>query len=71
MKNISWSTEKSVALKASRGICFEDVIFFIERGEILGDYSHPNQKAYPGQRNLGDSILNCTEIFGKPREDEK
>ncbi len=50
MKSLSWSTEKSVALKASRGICFEDVIFFIERGEILDDYSHPNQKAYPGQR---------------------
>ena len=39
-----------VALKASRGICFEDVVFFIERGEILDDYLHPNQKVYPGQR---------------------
>jgi hypothetical protein len=50
MKIINWNTEKSVALKVSRGICFEDVVFFIEKGEILDDYYHPNQKAYPGQR---------------------
>ena len=50
MKSINWSTEKSVALKASRGICFEDVVFYIERGDILDDYLHPNQQAYPGQR---------------------
>ena len=34
----------------SRRICFEDIVFFIERGEILDDYLHPNQKSYPGQR---------------------
>ena len=50
MKSINWNTEKSVTLKASRGICFEDVVFYIERGEILDDYTHPNQRAYPGQR---------------------
>jgi uncharacterized DUF497 family protein len=50
MKNINWNTEKSLALKASRGICFEDVVFYIERGDILDDYLHPNQRAYPGQR---------------------
>jgi hypothetical protein len=50
MKTINWNIEKSAALKASRGICFEDVVFFIERGEILDDYLHPNQEAYPGQR---------------------
>ncbi|MBA4417774.1 MAG: toxin [Syntrophus sp. (in: bacteria)] len=58
MKSINWSTEKSVALKASRGICFEDVVFFIERGEILDDYLHPNQKAYPGQRIMVISVAN-------------
>ena len=39
-----------MVLKASRGICFEDVVFYVERGEILDDYLHPNQQAYPGQR---------------------
>ncbi len=50
MKTINWNTEKSVTLKALRGICFEDVVFFIEKGELLDDYLHPNQEAYPGQR---------------------
>ena len=50
MKSINWNTEKSKVLKASRGICFEDVVFYIERGDILDDYLHPNQQAYPEQR---------------------
>lgn len=50
MKIINWNAEESSALKELRNICFEDVVFYIERGEILDDYAHPNQKAYPGQR---------------------
>jgi len=58
MKSINWNTEKSVALKASRGICFEDVVFYIERGDILDDYLHPNQQAYPGQRIMVMGVAN-------------
>ena len=47
-----------MALKTIRGICFEDVVFFIERGEILDDYLHPNQKTYPGQRIMVISVAN-------------
>jgi uncharacterized DUF497 family protein len=50
MKNINWNTEKSKVLKESRGICFEDVVFYLERGDILDDYLHPNQQDYPEQR---------------------
>jgi len=39
-----------MVLKASWGISFEDVVFHIERGDILDDYSHPNQQEYPEQR---------------------
>ena len=39
-----------MVLKASRGICFEDVVFYIERGDILDDYLHPNQQEHPEQR---------------------
>jgi len=31
MKHINWNTEKSLKLKESRGICFEDIVFYIER----------------------------------------
>jgi hypothetical protein len=50
MKIINWNTEKSMILKKARGICFEDVVFYIERGDILDDYLHPNQQEYPEQR---------------------
>jgi hypothetical protein len=50
MKSINWNTEKSLALKESRGICFEDVIFHIENGDILDDFQHPNREKYAGQR---------------------
>ena len=58
MKSINWNTEKSVVLKASRGICFEDVVFHIERGDILDDYLHPNQQTYPGQRIMVIGVTN-------------
>ena len=58
MKSINWNTEKSVVLKASRGFCFEDVVFHIERGDILDDYLHPNQQAYPGQRIMVIGVAN-------------
>jgi hypothetical protein len=50
VKHINWDTGKSLKLKESRGICFEDIIFYIEKGDILDDYLHPNQKRYPEQR---------------------
>jgi uncharacterized DUF497 family protein len=50
MKSFNWNTEKSNALKESRGICFEDIVFHIERGDVVDDLSHPNKDKYPGQR---------------------
>lgn len=50
MKNINWNTEKSQKLKELRGICFEDIVYYIEKGDILDDYQHPNQKRYSEQR---------------------
>lgn len=50
MKLINWNTEKSLMLKESRGISFEDIVFYIEKGDILDDYEHPNQRKYAGQR---------------------
>jgi uncharacterized DUF497 family protein len=50
MKYINWNTEKSRLLKEARGICFEDVVFHMEKGALLDDYSHPNQQKYGGQR---------------------
>jgi len=71
MKSINWSTEKSQALKESRGICFEDVIFYIERGDILDDYLHPNQKAYPGQRIMVINVANYAYLVPYVENEEE
>jgi hypothetical protein len=70
MKSINWNTEKSVSLKSSRGICFEDVVFFIERGDILDDYLHPNQKDYPEQRIMVINITNYAYLIPYVENDE-
>lgn len=49
---MNWNTEKSLKLKVSRGICFEDVVYHVEKGDVLDDYVHPNQDKYSGQRIL-------------------
>ncbi|HLA28333.1 MAG TPA: hypothetical protein VJZ49_10610 [Syntrophales bacterium] len=71
MKSINWNTEKSVFLKTSRGICFEDVVFYIERGDILDDYLHPNQQAYPGQRIMVIGIINYAYLVPYVENEEE
>lgn len=71
MKIINWSTEKSLALKRSRGICFEDVVFYIERGDILDDYLHPNHQTYPGQRIMVINIANYAYLVSYVENEEE
>ncbi|MFZ1984823.1 MAG: toxin [Desulfatitalea sp.] len=60
-----------MALKESRGICFEDIVFYIEKGEILDDYAHPNQKEYPGQRIMVVGIANYAYLVPYVENDEE
>jgi uncharacterized DUF497 family protein len=62
MKHINWDTDKSLVLKESRGIGFEDVIFYLGKGDLLDDYRHPNQRKYPGQRIMVVGINNYAYI---------
>ncbi len=50
MKYFSWSVEKSNQLRRERGITFEEIVFHIERGDVLDILEHPNQRRYAGQR---------------------
>ncbi len=50
MKYFSWSPEKNEQLIRERGISFEEVVFHIERGDLLDLLEHPNPEKYPGQR---------------------
>jgi uncharacterized DUF497 family protein len=50
MKHYNWDQEKSERLKKDRGICFEDIVYYLENGMLLDSYDHPNQTQYPGQK---------------------
>ena len=50
MKYFAWDEAKNEKLKADRGIGFEDVVFHIERGDLLDVLDHPNPDRYAGQR---------------------
>jgi uncharacterized DUF497 family protein len=71
MKSINWNTEKNLVLKESRGVCFEDVVFFIERGDILDDYLHSNQQEYPGQRIMVVGISNYAYLVPYVENEEE
>jgi hypothetical protein len=40
----AWDDAKNATLKADRGIGFEDIVFHIERGDLL-DILHPKRRA--------------------------
>lgn len=50
MKYFTWDAEKNEKLKAERGISFEEILFHIERGDVLDILENPNQEKYKGQR---------------------
>ena len=50
MNIFRWDNEKNELLKKNRGVCFEQVVLLMERGEILDTIEHPNQERYPGQK---------------------
>ena len=50
VKYFAWDEVKNEMLKASRGIGFEEIVFHIERGDLIEVLKHPNQARYGGQR---------------------
>ena len=50
MKIINWNAEKNQELMESRGVSFEDVVFFLQQGSVLDDLEHPNPEKYSNQR---------------------
>ena len=50
MKYFSWNEEKNERLKRERNVSFEEVVFHIERGDLLDIVEHPHQESYQGQR---------------------
>ena len=58
MKSMRWSAEKSLSLKAERGVSFEEVLSAISQGGLLCVMDHPNRKKYGHQKMLVVRIRN-------------
>ncbi len=50
MSIFRWDNDKNELLKQSGGVCFEQVVLLMEKGEVLDNLEHPNQEKYPGQK---------------------
>lgn len=50
MKIINWNAEKNQQLMETRGVSFEDVVFYLQQGTLLDDLEHPNPEKYSNQR---------------------
>ena len=52
MKPIRWNADKSLSLKAERGVSFEEVLSAISQGGLLSVMDHPNRAKYGHQKML-------------------
>jgi hypothetical protein len=52
VKQILWDYDKNTVLRKDRNVCFEDVLFALERGDLLDRLDPPNQAKYPGQKMM-------------------
>jgi hypothetical protein len=50
VKFFAWDEAKNAKLRADLDIGFEDVVFHIERGDLLDILEHPRPDRYHGQR---------------------
>jgi len=50
VKYFAWDDAKNAKFKADRGIGFEDIVFHIERGDLLEILEPPNPDRDAGQR---------------------
>ena len=75
MKPINWNPTKNQQLIAERGISFEDIVLYLQQGELLDEIDHPNGEKYSHQHafiiNIDDYVYlvhyveNRKELFLK------
>lgn len=50
MKQFRWNKDKNKLLQKKRGVSFEDVLKAFDKGNVLDNIAHPNQKKFPKQK---------------------
>jgi hypothetical protein len=70
MKYFVWSTEKNEHLKAGRQVSFEEIVFYIESGQLLDIVEHPNGEKHKGQRIFIVNVNNYAYLVPFVETDE-
>lgn len=60
MKTVNWNFDKNQKFAEETDVSFEDVVVYIQQGEILDIVEHPNPQKYPHQRMF---VLNIDEYI--------
>ena len=71
MKYFTWDAGKNEKLKTQRGVSFEEIVFHIERGDVLDILEHPNEERYEGQRIFVMSIGGYVYLVPFVEDDEQ
>ena len=50
MSEFDWDDEKNEFLRIARGVSFEEVVFHVQKGDVLDVIKHPNATRYPKQQ---------------------
>jgi uncharacterized DUF497 family protein len=50
VKKFNWNNYKNKILKEERKICFEDIVHYINNGNLLTTLKHPNSDKYNKQK---------------------
>ena len=60
MKHHNWNNDKNAKLKKERNISFEDIVYYIEHGQLLAIITHPNKEKFKHQKmyvvNVNDYV---------------
>jgi uncharacterized DUF497 family protein len=62
MITYNWDKEKNLLLKKTRGISFEQIVVYIEQGNLIDIIKHPNDGKYNHQKILIINIDNYIYI---------
>ena len=60
VKLINWIRDKNEWLRNTRGICFEDILFYLDNNFLIDDVEHPNQTKHEVQRMM---VFNVAEYI--------
>ena len=71
MKRLAWDAKKNQKLILERGLCFEDIAFFVENGMVLNIEENSNKEKYKSQSMYIIDIDGYAYIIPYVEDEEK